>query len=371
MPPSRERVECGTIGWSTGAKEKTEGEKKLDKAVRMALIPGDGVGTEVMAEALPLLEWAGSRGRALQLLPLPHGAEHFLATGETLPEAAFVAVRDDCDAVLFGAVGDPRLPDGRHAEAILLRLRQGLDLTVNFRPCGRIVPGPGPGLDLEVFRENTEGPYCLQGSTEPGRAVDLAIHTEPAVRRLLVSAFQRAELRRCSLTLAHKANVLKHGHGLWLRMFEEVRRDYPGVAARAMHADALLCSLVQDPGSFGIIAADNYLGDLISDLCAAFIGGMGVAPSLSWAPHRPFRCAVLAEPVHGSAPDIAGQGLANPVGMILSTALLFRHLGWEGEAAEVEVAVAAALASGARTRDLGGTLSTMAMGKAIRDRLPW
>jgi 3-isopropylmalate dehydrogenase len=339
----------------------------LDKAVRMALIPGDGVGPEVMAEALPLLAWAKARGRKLELLVLPHGAEHFLATGETLPETAFAELRDSCDAILFGAVGDPRIPDGRHAEAILLGLRQGLELTVNFRPCGQ--PGPGPGFDIEVFRENTEGPYCLQGSTEPGRAVDLAIHTEPAVRRLLEAAFRRAAARQRPLTLAHKANVLKHGHGLWVRVFEEVRKEHPDVEARTMHADALLCALVQDPASFGIIAADNYLGDLISDLCAAFIGGMGVAPSISWAPHRPFRCAVLAEPVHGSAPDIAGQGLANPIGMFLSTALLFRHLGWEAEAGELEAAVAGALAAGAKTRDLGGALSTTEMGRAIRNRL--
>ncbi len=348
--------------------------RELDKAVCMALIPGDGVGPEVMAQALPMLAWARARGRAIEQRVLPYGADHFLATGETLSDSAFAELRDHCDAILFGAVGDPRLPDGRHAEAILLRLRQGLDLTVNFRPCGRAMsglgPGPGPSLDLEVFRENTEGPYCLQGTTEPGRAVDLAIHTEPAVRRLLVAAFQRADLRGLPLALAHKANVLKHGHGLWLRMFEEVRKDHPGVAARSLHADAMLCALVQDPAAFGIIAADNYLGDLISDLCAAFIGGMGVAPSLSWAPHRPFRCAVLAEPVHGSAPDIAGLELANPVGMILSTALLFRHLGWESEAVAVETAVAGALAAGAKTRDLGGTLSTAAMGKAIRERLP-
>jgi 3-isopropylmalate dehydrogenase len=322
-----------------------------------------------MAEALPLLAWMRARGRAIEQLTLPFGADHFLATGETLPETASAELRDGCDAILFGAVGDPRIPDGCHAEAILLRLRQGLELTVNFRPCVRIVPGPGPSLDLEVFRENTEGPYCLQGSTEPGRAVDLAIHTEPAVRRLLVAAFQRADLRGLPLTLAHKANVLKHGHGLWLRVFEEVRRDYPRVTAHAMHADALLCALVQDPAAFSVITADNYLGDLISDLCAAFIGGMGVAPSLSWAPHRPFRCAVLAEPVHGSAPDIAGQGLANPVGMLLSTALLFRHLGWESEAEAVETAVSGALVAGAKTKDLGGTLSTSEMGKAIRDRL--
>ncbi len=322
-----------------------------------------------MAEALPLLDWARARGRSLETVDLPYGADHFLATGETLPEVAFASVRDGCDAILFGAVGDPRVPDGRHAEEILLRLRQELELTVNHRPCRSPATRLGTGLDIEVFRENTEGPYCLQGSTEPGRAVDLAIHTEPAVRRLLEAAFRRAARLDRSLTLAHKANVLKHGHGLWLRLFVELRREHPEVDARAMHADALLCALVQGPMSFGVIAADNYLGDLISDLCAGFIGGMGVAPSLSWAPHRPFRCATLAEPVHGSAPDIAGQGLANPVGMILSTALLFRHLGWDPEAEAIEAAVARALESGARTRDLGGTLGCAAMGIAIRTGL--
>ena len=342
----------------------------MNGPLRMALIPGDGIGPEVLAEAVPCLHWAMSRGRAIEPVLLPFGADHFLATGATLPEADFTELRDGCDAILFGAVGDPRIPGGRHAEEILLHLRQGLELTVNFRPCRSALGGPGASPDLEVFRENTEGAYCLQGTTEPGRAVDLAIHTEPAVRRLLEAAFQRATERRLPLTLAHKANVLKHGHGLWLRVFEDIRNRHPEVAARALHADALLCALVQDPTSFGVIAADNYLGDLISDLSAAFIGGMGVAPSLSWAPHRPFRCAVLAEPVHGSAPDLAGRGLANPVGMLLSTALLFRHLGWSPEADGLEAAVSKALRSGAKTRDLGGTLSTSAMGQAIRAHLP-
>jgi 3-isopropylmalate dehydrogenase len=322
-----------------------------------------------MAEVRPCLAWAQARGRRLELLNLPHGAEHFLATGETLPESTFLELRDHWDAILFGAVGDPRIPDGRHAEQILLRLRQDLQLTVNFRPCHPVVLGADRTIDLEVFRENTEGPYCLQGTTEPGRAVDFAIHTEAAVGRLLGAAFQRAAYKGQDLTLAHKANVLKHGHGLWLRVFEAVRAQHPQVAARTLHADALLCALVLDPRAFGIIAADNYLGDLISDLTAAYNGGMGVAPSLSWAPHRPFRCQALAEPVHGSAPDIAGQGVANPVGMFLSTALLFRHLGWEAEATAMESAVQGALTAGAATRDLGGQLSTQGMGEAIRARL--
>ena len=341
----------------------------MSRPVRIALIPGDGIGGEVMAEAAPCLDWAAVRGRCLEAVPRPYGAEPYLATGETLPEHAFTALRDGCDAVLFGAVGDPRIPDGRHAEQILLRLRQGLELTVNFRPCRPLLPGFQAGLDLEIFRENTEGPYCLQGTTEPGRAVDFAIHTEPAVRRLLETAFQRAAERGRPLLLAHKANVLKHGHGLWLRVFEDLRPQFPGVATRTMHADALLCALVQEPKGFAIIAADNYLGDLISDLTAAYLGGMGMAPSLSWAPHRPFRCAALAEPVHGSAPDIAGQGLANPVGMFLSLALLFGHLGWEPEATALEAAVGEALQAGFRTRDLGGTHSTTEMGQAVRSRL--
>ena len=342
----------------------------MSRPVRIALIPGDGIGGEVMAEAAPCLDWAAAQGRCLEAVPLPYGAEHYLATGETLPEEAFRALRDGCDAVLFGAVGDPRIPDGRHAEQILLRLRQELELAVNFRPCRPLAPGFDTAINLEVYRENTEGPYCLQGTTEPGRAVDYAIHTEPAVHRLLTCAFQRAAKQGRPLLLAHKANVLKHGHGLWLRVFAELRTQFPAVDARTLHADALLCALVQDPKAFGIIAADNYLGDIISDLTAAYVGGMGMAPSLSWAPHRPFRCAALAEPVHGSAPDIAGQSLANPVGMFLSLALLFRHQGWEAEAAALEAAVGEALQAGFRTRDLGGTHSTAEMGQAVRSRLP-
>jgi 3-isopropylmalate dehydrogenase len=339
----------------------------------LALIPGDGVGPEVMAEALPVLAWVRGRGRPLAWTLHPFGAEHFLATGEILPDGAFRALRDGCDGILFGAVGDARVPDGRHAEGILLRLRRELELAVNFRPCEPLADGLVPlrgvaaaDIRIEVFRENTEGPYCLQGTTGDGTATDLAVHTEIAVDRLLGAAFARARERGAGLTLAHKANVLKHGHGLWLRRFEAMRARWPEVAARAMHADALLCALVQAPQAFGVIAADNFVGDLASDLLAAFQGGMGLAPSLSFAPHAPFRCAALAEPVHGSAPDLAGQGLANPAGMILSAALLIRHLGWEAEAAAIEASVQSAIRAGAATRDLGGSLGTREMGAALR-----
>lgn len=345
----------------------------MDQPIRIAILAGDGVGPEVVAEALPLLAWARARGRSLEWESLPYGADHYLANGETLPQSAFERLRDGCDAILFGAVGDPRVPDGRHAEEILLALRQRLELAVNHRPCTPVLDRLLPLKDLEarqirleVFRENTEGPYCLQGVSQGDRAVDEAVHTEAAVRRLLAAAFGRAEELGRPLALAHKANVLKHGHGLWLRVFNEMRGIHPGVAAQTLHADALLCALVQRPQDFGIIAADNYLGDLISDLSAAFLGGMGMAPSASTAPHRPYRCSGLFEPVHGSAPDLAGRGLANPTGMILSAAMMFRHLGWAEEAQAVEGSVTAALRSGAATRDIGGSLSTQEMGSALR-----
>jgi 3-isopropylmalate dehydrogenase len=343
---------------------------------RLAVIPGDGIGPEVVREVLPVLAWARDGGRDLTWEVHPWGADHFLATGEILPEADIHRIQNETDGILFGAVGDPRVPDGRHAEGILLRLRRDLELAVNERPCRPILDDHLPlkgrhaqRVRIDVFRENTEGPYCLKGMTEDERAVDLAEHTEAAVRRLLEAAFERAAARSCPLTVAHKANVLKHGHGLWMRMFQQLRERYPSVQARGFHADALLCALVQDPQPFGVIAADNYLGDLLSDLLAAFQGGMGVAPSLSWAPHRPYRCAALAEPVHGSAPDLAGTDRANPVGMFLSTAMLFRHLGWSQEAEAVETAVASALREGNATLDLKGSIGTRGMGEAVRLRL--
>ncbi|HOD31898.1 MAG TPA: isocitrate/isopropylmalate family dehydrogenase [Holophaga sp.] len=343
---------------------------------QVAVIAGDGIGPEVMAEALPLLAWARDRGRPLAWTLFPHGADHCLATGETLSQVTFEHLRDHFDALLFGAVGDPRIPDQRHAEAILLRLRKDLALGVNLRPClplaDHLVPLKGVGardIHIEVFRENTEGPYVLAGETAPGRATDLALHTEAAVRPLLEAAFHRAQAQGRPLHLAHKANVLKHGHGLWLRMFQELKQAYPEVEATPIHADALLCALIQRPQAFGVIAGDNYVGDLISDLLAAFQGGMGMAPSLSYAPHPAGRCRALAEPVHGSAPDLAGKDLANPAGIFLSTALLFRFAGWETEALAVEKAVQQALEAGEGTPDVKGTLGCRAFSAALRARL--
>ncbi len=348
--------------------------------MRIAVIPGDGIGPEVVAEALPLFEWARNQGRLVDWDIFPQGAEHFLTTGETLSNETFMRLRDDFDAILFGAIGDPRIPGGRHAEEILLLLRKDLRLRVNHRPCSPMLDSHVPlkgvaaaDIHLEVFRENTEGPYCLKGESTEHGATDFAIHTELAVTCLLRAAFQRAETLNAPLTLAHKANVLKHGHGLWMRVFQGMQPEFPNVRSSTMHADALLCALIQRPCDFGVIAADNLIGDLISDLLAAFQGGMGLAASANLAVSddpafngQPFRCSGLFEPVHGSAPDIAGMGIANPAGMILSAALMFRHLGWEEAAQAVEASVKQALQEGAATPDLGGKLSTGEMGRALR-----
>jgi 3-isopropylmalate dehydrogenase len=344
--------------------------------LQIAVIPGDGIGPEVMAQALPVLEWAQSRGLRLAWDVFPFGADRFLATGHTLLDEEFEYLQSGYDAILFGAIGDPRVPDGRHAEEILLRLRRDLRLSVNLRPCfpmlDRIVPLKGVAareIRIEVMRENTEGPYCLKGETRSGEAVDFAIHTEAAVETLLREAFERAAARNCPLHLAHKANVLKHGHGLWMRVFERLRLQFPGVTAQAIHADALLCALVRDPRPFGVIAADNFIGDLVSDLLAAFQGGLGLAASASYSPRPIQRCLALYEPVHGSAPGLAGLDRANPLGMILSVGLLFQRAGWEAEARAIDSAIRSILEGGQATEELGGTQTCSKMGQAVLDRL--
>jgi len=345
--------------------------------LQIAVIPGDGIGPEVMAQALPLPEWAQSRGGKRAWTVFPFCCERFLATGASLLDEEFLRLRDEFDAILFGAIGDPRVPDGRHAEEILLRLRRDLRLHVNHRPChpmlDRLVPLKGLSaseIQIDVYRENTEGPYCLQGETQLRRAIDHSIHTEEAVEILLREAMEKASSRGCCLHLAHKANVLKHGHGLWMKVFEQLKPSFPEVQCHSIHADALLCALVMDPRPFGVIAADNFIGDLVSDLLAGFQGGMGLAASASYAPNPLHRCSALFEPVHGSAPNLAGLDRANPAGMALSTALLFRRMGWEPEASGVESALRVVLERGLGTQDLGGTLTCKQMGQAIQDHLP-
>lgn len=343
--------------------------------LHLALIPGDGIGPEVLREVVPLLSWAQERGRPLHWEGFPFGADHFLATGSSLGETEFLHLRDHFDGVLFGAVGDPRLPDGRHADELLLRLRRGLELSVNYRPMGQVPRALRalktdlePGHCLEVFRENTEGPYVQVGYRTRGRVVEEAWHSPEAITRLLVSAFTWADATGKRLCLAHKANVLKQGHGLWLEVFRQCQGRFPGVRCETRHADALLCALVQEPGQFDILVGDNLLGDLISDLIAGLRGGMGLAPSASWAPHRPFRCQALFEPVHGSAPGLVATGNANPMGAFASLSLLFAWAGWDHEAQALARALDAALGEATLTPDLHGMGTCSNLGAWIRNR---
>jgi 3-isopropylmalate dehydrogenase len=347
--------------------------------IRVALIPGDGVGPEVVREAERVLSACVSAGLVtLQTESFPHGADHYLATGETLSDATFERLRDEFDAILLGAVGDGRVPDGRHARDILLGLRFRLDLYINFRPARLRLPGLSPlrgaedhPIDFVIFRENTEGLYTGAGHvvSEGGaeeRAVSEAIATRRGVERIVTAAFEHARAtRRKRVTLGDKANAIPHVYGLWRRVFSEVAALYPDIEAEMQYVDALAMLLVRSPERFDVIVTSNLLGDILSDLAAELVGGMGLAPSANLNPGR----HALYEPVHGSAPDLAGTGRANPMAAILSAALLLRDHA-AGEAADrVEEAVDAALREGLRTPDLQGESTTREVGSWIASRV--
>ncbi len=347
--------------------------------IRVALIPGDGVGPEVVREAARVMRACVSAGLAdIRTETFPHGADHFLATGETLSDEAFARLRDEFDSILLGAVGDPRVPDGRHARDILLGLRFRLDLYINFRPARLRIPELSPlrsadhrPIDFVIFRENTEGLYTgagrVESAGEPGeRAVSEAIATRSGVERIVRAAFEhaRAEGRR-RVTLGDKANAVPHVYGLWRRVFSAVAADYPEIEADMQYVDALAMQLVRAPDRFEVIVTSNLLGDILSDLAAELVGGMGLAPSANVNPGR----HALYEPVHGSAPDIVGTGTANPMAAILSAALLLRDGGAAEAADSVESAVDAALREGLRTPDIGGSSTTEEVGAGIAARV--
>ena len=347
--------------------------------IRIALIPGDGIGLEVVAEARRVLEAAEAAGLArLSMESFPHGADHYLATGETLSEATFARLRDEFDAILLGAVGDPRVPDNRHARDILLGLRFRLDLFVNHRPArlrlAELSPlrgGAERGFDVTVLRENTEGFYTGAGGVlregTPGEvAVSESLATRAGVERIVRFAFEHARATgRAPVTLADKANAVPHVYGLWRRVFEEVAAEYPDIPSEARYVDALVMHLVRDPDRFSLIVTENLLGDILSDLAAELAGGKGLAASANVNPGR----HALYEPVHGSAPDIAGTGTANPMAAILSAAMLLADAGAAEAAARIEAAVDAALRESVRTPDLGGTATTEDVGRWIAARI--
>ncbi len=318
-----------------------------------------------------MLEAVAAAGLAdLELTHFPHGADHYLATGETLSRETFESLRDDFGAILFGAVGDPRVPDGRHARDLLLGLRVRLDLFLNRRPLRLRAPELSPlrsadavPIDFEIFRENTEGLYVGLGRVEhegtPEEvAVSESVASRFAVERIVRLAFEYAAPRGLRVTLADKANAVPHMFGLWRRVFAEVAAGYPEVESEMLYVDALAMAMVRAPERFGVIVTSNLLGDILSDLGAEIVGGPGLAPSANVNPgvHG------LYEPVHGSAPDIAGTGRANPMAAVLSAALLLRDHGAVEAAEAVEGVVDEALASGVRTPDLGGSATTSEVG---------
>lgn len=345
-------------------------------AKRIALIPGDGIGPEVIAAARRALE-AASPG-ALEFTALDWGAARYLREGRGMPGDGLETLRQH-DAILLGAVGDPRVPDNRHAVEILLGTRFGLDLYVNFRPvrplAERLCPLreiPGSSLDFVVIRENTEGPYVgMGGNYQAGTAHEVAteidLNTRRGVERVLRFGFELARSRpRRRLHMADKSNAMPHAGGLWQRVFAELKPQYAEVAAAHLYVDAMAYQMVRDPRQFDVIVTNNLFGDILTDLAAALQGGLGMAASANFNPGRP---PALFEPVHGSAPALAGKDQANPMGAMLSAALMLDHLGLTAEAGRIETAVAAALAARECTADVGGTLGTAAATEAILRRL--
>lgn len=287
--------------------------------VKVSVLPGDGIGPEVIAAAVATLP-AG-----WETVTLDVGADRYLCSGELVTDADLEAILDS-DALLFGAVGDPRVPDGVLERGVLLRLRAELDAYVNLRPF--------PELGLTFVRENTEGLYVGAGSRYGDRAEEVSINTRASIRRCAQYAFGLAGERGETLTWVHKTNVLTHAGPLWGEVVAEVSADHPDVPVRYEHVDAAAYHLVANPGRYQVVLTDNLFGDILSDLAAALAGGLGQAASANLHPDRvtrPHRCVGLFEPVHGSAPDIAGTGTADPTAAIRAAEMLVRSLTEESE----------------------------------------
>jgi 3-isopropylmalate dehydrogenase len=343
---------------------------------RIAVIPGDGIGVEVTAQAVKVLEaLAPSLKKSIDFSHFDWGAERWLRDGTTLPEGAMAQLRDHYSAILFGALGDARVPQQVHARDILLGLRFGMDLYINLRPVKLLdeyltpLKGKRPAdIDMLVLRENTEGLYAGVGGnfkkdTPDEIAINEDVNTRKGVERILRAAFEMARQRRKKVCMSDKANALPYAHGLWQRTFKELQKEYNDIESSHLYVDVAAMEMVRAPERFDVLVTSNMFGDILTDLGAAIAGGLGLAASGNI---HPGRCS-LFEPVHGSAPDIAGKGLANPLGAISSMAMMLEHLGERSAAARVQAAVARAVRERQVTRDLGGTLSTAACGDFVTD----
>lgn len=346
---------------------------------RIAVVPGDGIGQEVIPEGVKLLRLLDEKlGLGLELVDKDWGAERWLREKVGLPEGALDDLRENYDAVYFGALGDPRVPDMAHGREILLGMRQGLELYANVRPVqvldDALCPLKGKGakeVDLVIVRENTEDLYVSMGGrfkagTPDEVAIDESMNTYKGVERVIRYAFDYAtKAGRKKVTMTDKSNAVRFGGGLWQRAFREVAADYPAIEADHLFVDVAAMEMVRKPERFDVVVANNLFGDILSDLGAGLVGSLGLAASANLHPGR----IGLFEPVHGSAPDIAGQGKANPLAAFLTAALMLDFLEAKEAAKAVEDAVRWAVAEGRVTADLGGKLSTAEVGEAVRTRV--
>ncbi len=345
----------------------------------VAVIGGDGIGPEVIAQAVRAVQAAVAkhdRGHELKLTHLPWGSEHYKTHGHILPDDGWDTLAKH-DAILFGAVGDPSIPDTIPVHQLLLPMRRRFDQYVNLRPaylfdgvpCPLVGKKPGD-IDMLVYRENTEGEYAPVGgklypNTDNEVAVQTSVFTRAGCERIIRAAFEGARKRpRKTLTSITKSNALLYSMTLWDVAFEAVRKEYPDVKSHALLVDAAAMDFVRRPEAFDVVVASNLFGDILTDLSAAVAGSIGLASSANVNPTKKFPS--MFEPVHGSAPDIAGKGIANPLAAVLSGALMLDHLGLSASAAGVRNAVAAVLKNGqARTKDVGGTATTVQVGDAV------
>ena len=358
----------------------------IKKKKRIAVIAGDGIGKEVIPQAVKVITAAGA---AVELSSFDWGADRYLADKVTVPPNGFTTLARDFDAILVGAFGDPRVPSNIHAKEILLGMRCQMDLFANVRPVrlldASLCPLKGiepKDLDFVVIRENTEGVYGdLGGVFKQGTADEVAIqediNTRKGVERIIRYAFEYCASnrkldgspRRRAL-MCDKSNAMTHAGGLWQRTFKEVATEYPNIETQHMYVDALCMQMVRDPRGLDVIVTNNMFGDIISDLAAGLQGGLGMAASGNLRPgHTSLGQIGMFEPVHGSAPPIAGKNIANPFGAILTAAMMLAHLGMSGEAQRIEAAVLDAVRQKKTTPDIGGTLGTREAGEWVAQRV--
>jgi 3-isopropylmalate dehydrogenase len=349
---------------------------------RIAIIPGDGIGREVIPEATKVMT---ATNAPVEFTHFDWSAERYLADGVTIPPEGFAMLDRDFDAILVGAFGDPRVPTNIHAKEILLGMRFKMDLYANVRPVRLLDATLCPlknieprDVDFVVIRENTEGVYVDAGGvfkqgTPDEVAIQEDINTRKGVERIIHFAFEYCEQHakqdgspRRRVLMSDKSNVLTYAHGLWQRVFKEVAREYPQIKSEHMYVDALCLQMVRDPRQFDVIVTNNMFGDIVTDLAAALQGGLGMAASGNIHPGK----TSMFEPVHGSAPPIAGKNIANPFGAILTAAMMLAHLGLTPEAARIEAAVLKAVEQKQTTVDVGGTLGTREAGDAVAELLP-